>query len=61
MSLGKPVIKMVLMEDEMKDFAIYEAQKALDTSNSEKVTPSPHSPSLTSLVIVSCFIHEINI
>jgi len=37
MSLGKPVIKLTLMEDEMRDFAISEAQKALDTSNSEKV------------------------
>ena len=37
MSLGKPVIKMCFMEDEMRDFAISEAQKALDTSNSEKV------------------------
>jgi hypothetical protein len=37
MSLGKPVIKLCLMEDEMRDFAISEAQKALDTSNSEKV------------------------
>ena len=31
MSLGKPVIKTVYMEDEMRDFAISEAQKALDT------------------------------
>jgi hypothetical protein len=38
MSLGKPVIKIVYMEDEMRDFAISEATKALDTSNSEKVT-----------------------
>ena len=37
MSLGKPVIKIVFMEDEMRDFAISEATKALDTSNSEKV------------------------
>jgi hypothetical protein len=37
MSLGKPVIKSCFMEDEMRDFAISEAQKALDTSNSEKV------------------------
>ena len=37
MSLGKPVIKLIFMEDEMRDFAISEAQKALDTSNSEKV------------------------
>ena len=40
MSLGKPVIKLTLMEDEMRDFAISEAQKALDTSNSEKVSIS---------------------
>lgn len=38
MSLGKPVIKVSVMDDEMKDFAISEAQKALDTSNSERVT-----------------------
>ena len=37
MSLGKPVIQMYFMDDEMKDFAISEAQKALDISNSEKV------------------------
>lgn len=37
MSLGKPVIKLVYMDDELRDFAISEAQKALDTSNSEKV------------------------
>ena len=37
MSLGKPVIKLVLMEEEMRDFAISEAQKALDTCHSEKV------------------------
>ncbi len=37
MSLGKPVIRAVFMDDEMRDFAISEAQKALDTSNSEKV------------------------
>ncbi len=32
MSLGKPVIKLVFMEDEMRDFAISEAQKALESS-----------------------------
>ena len=37
MSLGKPVIKFTVMQDEMRDFAISEAQKALETSNSEKV------------------------
>jgi hypothetical protein len=37
MSLGKPVIKLCFMEDEMRDFAMSEAQKALDNSNSEKV------------------------
>ena len=42
MSLGKPVIKLVFMEDEMRDFAISESQKALETSNSEKVCL--HSP-----------------
>lgn len=38
MSLGKPVIKLCFMEDEMRDFAMSEAQKALDNSNSEKVS-----------------------
>ena len=37
MSLGKPTIKLVFMDDEMRDFAINEATKALETSNSEKV------------------------
>jgi len=32
MSLGKPVIKLVFMEDEMRDFAISEAQRALESS-----------------------------
>ena len=35
MSLGKPVIKLVFMEDEMRDFAISESQKALENSKSE--------------------------
>lgn len=38
MSLGKPTIKLVFMDDEMRDFAVNEATKALETSNSEKVT-----------------------
>lgn len=38
MSLGKPTIKLCFMEDEMRDFAVNEATKALETSNSEKVT-----------------------
>ena len=37
MSLGKPTIKLVFMDDEMRDYAINEATKALETSNSEKV------------------------
>jgi hypothetical protein len=37
MSLGKPTIKLCFMEDEMRDFAVNEATKALETSNSEKV------------------------
>ena len=37
MSLGKPTIKLVFMDDNMRDFAINEATKALETSNSEKV------------------------
>ena len=40
MSLGKPVIKDCFMDEEMKDFAVYEATKALETSNSEKVPSS---------------------
>jgi hypothetical protein len=40
MSLGKPTIKLVFMDDEMRDFAINEATKALETSNSEKVGTS---------------------
>ena len=40
MSLGKPTIKLVFMDDEMRDFAINEATKALETSNSEKVSTS---------------------
>lgn len=38
MSLGKPVIKAVYMEDEMRDFAILEAQQSLDRSYPEKVS-----------------------
>jgi hypothetical protein len=37
MSLGKPTIKLCFMDDDMRDFAINEATKALETSNSEKV------------------------
>ena len=35
MSLGKPVIKLVDMDEEMKQFAIHEAEKALDVGGSE--------------------------
>jgi hypothetical protein len=38
MSLGKPTIKLVFMDDDMRDYAINEATKALETSNSEKVS-----------------------
>lgn len=38
MSLGKPVIKLIFMDEETKEFAISEAQKALDNLNSEKVS-----------------------
>lgn len=62
MSLGKPVIKLCLMEDEMRDFAISEATKALDTSNSEKVCSYPtNAMVIDCLCIVSCIIYEINI
>lgn len=37
MNLGKPVIQMCYMEDEMKDFAVVEAQKSLDLSHTEQV------------------------
>merc|ERR1712167_463776 len=40
MSLGNPVVKLVDMEDEMKNFAIHEAEKALDASSSEKLLSS---------------------
>ena len=40
MSLGNPVVKLVDMEDEMKNFAIHEAEKALDASSSEKLLAS---------------------
>ena len=55
MSLGKPTIKLCFMDDEMRDFAINEATKALETSNSEKVSRSttiaifPTNTRLTSL------------
>lgn len=49
MSLGKPTIKLSFMEDEMRDFAVNEATKALETSNSEKVPKwSPYKPLLFS-------------
>ena len=35
MVLGKPVIKAVEMEDEMRDFAISEALNALEKANTE--------------------------
>lgn len=38
MSLGKPTIKLCFMDDDMRDFAVNEATKALETSNSEKVS-----------------------
>lgn len=66
MSLGKPVIKLCLMEDEMRDFAISEAQKALDTSNSEKVIQifSQTLKFSTKLILIvfiaSCILYEIN-
>ena len=41
MSLGKPTIKLCFMEDDMRDFAVNEATKALETSNSEKVKTAP--------------------
>jgi hypothetical protein len=63
MSLGKPVIKLSLMEDEMKDFAISEAQKALDISNSEKVihTLIAIGMLLMMIDIVSSIIYEVSI
>ncbi len=49
MSLGKPTIKLVFMDDDMRDFAINEATKALETSNSEKVSQYMFSPIVSSL------------
>ena len=46
MSLGKPTIKLCFMDDEMRDFAINEATKALETSNSEKVTTTQQHTTL---------------
>merc|ERR1712070_314198 len=40
MSLGKPVIKLIDMDDEMKTFAVHEAEKAMDASSSEKLLAS---------------------
>jgi hypothetical protein len=54
MSLGKPTIKLVFMDDEMRDFAINEATKALETSNSEKV--SIHARVMS--VVVGSILHE---
>ena len=58
MSLGKPVVKDSAMDDDMKEFAISEAMKALDTSNSEKVRLPPKSL-FYSFLVVGCIIHEI--
>lgn len=51
MSLGKPTIKLVFMDDDMRDFAINEATKALETSNSEKVIIHTGTPSPTSITM----------
>ena len=40
MSLRTPVVKAEDMEDEMKQFALHEAEKALDASSSEKLVAS---------------------
>ena len=40
MSLGKPVIKLIDMDDEMKTFSIREAQKAMDIQPNEKLVAS---------------------
>ena len=37
MSLGKPVINKVFMDDEMRDYAISEAVKSLEVSNTEQL------------------------
>lgn len=58
MSLGKPTIKLVFMDDDMRDFAINEATKALETSNSEKVCISILSHfqmNLSTIPTSSCF------
>ena len=59
MSLGKPTIKLCFMDDEMRDFAINEATKALETSNSEKVSCSISiaiSPTNTRLTNLTLFL-----
>ena len=37
MSLGKPVIKFVDMDDEMKHYCVHEAVRALETQTGEKL------------------------
>lgn len=53
MSLGKPTIKLCFMDDDMRDFAVNEATKALETSNSEKV-----SLIMPNLSVARCLLHE---
>ena len=38
LTLGKPVIKAQFMDDEMREFAIVEALKALENGYNEKVS-----------------------
>mmetsp|Transcript_31591 Transcript_31591/g.27986 ORF Transcript_31591/g.27986 Transcript_31591/m.27986 type:complete len:93 (+) Transcript_31591:2-280(+) len=40
MSLGHPVFKIVEMDDELRDFAVIEAKKALENSANEKLVAS---------------------
>ena len=40
MSVGKPVVKLVDMDEEMKTFSIREAQKAMDIQPNEKLVAS---------------------
>ena len=58
MSLGKPTIKSCFMDDEMRDFAVNEATKALETSNSEKVRNNLIEINYRPFALVGRLLHE---
>ena len=58
MSLGKPTIKSCFMDDEMRDFAVNEATKALETSNSEKVRNNLIEINYRRFALVGRLLHE---